>query len=303
MIFEGILLVLLLNCLYQSLCVYGYFKIPLWILNKKCKYSMRRIKYNLEPRDINDLMIVAYNSVGTIPNNPFFKNKNLDNKIALIIYDNDIPIAFNVMFDYYLKTDEPKNNTYQLFSKLESYNKCLHLGLVLVDKKYQKMGLQMYTKINVILYLIENIFRTIYISDLGRSASGLKKFNNSVINSYPNLIYNTTNNYIYKSIFNYMNINFKEDLQISENSIRDDDTFIIKYANMRDGGGADYLVEHNNTTKSKDDLYNKYIENNLDRNDEVLSIGSICIFNIIVNKIKKYLVIKMNEYSIDKIYR
>jgi hypothetical protein len=80
--------------------------------------------------------------------------------------------------------------------------------------------------------------------------------------------------------------NFKEDLQISENSIGNDDTFVIKNANDVHGG-ADYLVEYNDTTKSKDDIYNEYIENNLDRYDEVLSIGSVFLFDIIVNKIKK----------------
>jgi hypothetical protein len=256
----------------------------MWLVKYNSKYSIRRIKYNLNHTDINDLLIVAHNSVGTIPNNPFFKGKNIDNKIALIIYDNEVPIAFNVMFDYYIK--DAKSEKSHIFSKLELYNKCLHLGLVLIDKKYQQKGLQMYTKINIVLYLLENMFRTIYISDLGRSASGLKKFNKGVVNSYPNLIYNNENNVMYRKTFNYMVSNFKEDLQISENSIGNDDTFVIKNANLPDGG-ANYLVEFNSTTKSKDTVYNNYIKNNLDKFDEVLSIGSVCIYNEIINKIKK----------------
>jgi hypothetical protein len=225
------------------------------------EFSMRRIKYNISNKYIDELKTIALNSVDTIPNNPIFKGNNINNKIVLIIYHKNNPVGLNIMFDY----------------KYENY-KCLHLGLVLIDKKYQGKKLQSYTKYNIIFYILENLFSNIYISDIGRSASGLKIFNLNVKNSYPNLITDTKINNIYKKIFNDFFNKFKNDSQISDTATANDDSFIIKNKNDSNGG-ANYLLQINNFTKSRDNKYNTFIENNLNEADAILSIGKVNIFD------------------------
>jgi hypothetical protein len=246
-----------LKYFYKKIFIEGYIKIPIG------EYSIRRIKYNFKSKVVNELKEISLNSVNIIPSNPFFSEKNLDNKIALIIYHKDKPVGFNVMFDY----------------KYLSKYRCLHIGLVLIVKNYMGKKLQTLTKYNILLYLIENIFSDIYITDLGRSASGLKHFNTSVKNSYPNIKYNTKNNEIYKGIFNYFLSNFRQDTLISTIATGNDDTFIIKKSNNKEGG-ATYLLEFENSRKSLDDNYNNYIRDNLEIEDEILSIGKINIFSL-----------------------
>lgn len=236
--------------IYNKTFIKGCFKIQLG------EYSIRRVKYNLDNNTINELKEIAINSVGIIPNNPFFKGENLQNKIALIIYHNNKPIAFNVMFDY----------------KCKNLN-CLHIGLVLVDKNHRGKKLQTFKIYNSILYLIENLFSNIYLSDLGHSASGLKIVNSNVKSSYPNLIYNTKSNDNYKQIFNYFIEKFKEDAQISTIAVGNDDTFIISNSNNLQGG-ASYLLEFESTRMSKDSKYNDFMTR-MNKEDEVLSIGKI----------------------------
>ena len=255
--FSIIFIAILFRLIYKKIFICGFLKITFG------EYSIKRIKYNFNNDVIDELKQIAINSVDIVPNNPFFYGKNLSNKIILIIYHKNKPVGFNVMFDY----------------KYMNY-KCLHIGLVLVDKNYMGKKLQNLTKYNIIFYLIENIFSNIYISDLGRSASGLKIFNNSVKNSYPNIKYNNPNNKIYKNIFNYFLTNFREDTQISSIATCDDNTFIIKKSNNKEGNGANYLLNFENSRRSSDNIYNNYIEDNLEIEDEVLSIGKINIFNL-----------------------
>lgn len=242
--------------IYNKIFIVGEYKIPIG------EYTIKRIKYNLDEKTIEELKEVAINSVNTVPNNTFFKGEKLQNKIALIIYHKNKPIGFNVMFDY----------------KYKNFN-CLHIGLVLIDKNYRGKKIQNLTKYNIILYLIENKFSNIYLSDLGRSASGLKNFNLGVKNSYQNLIYNTKLNNNYKQIFNYFIENFKEDTQISTIATSNDETFIISKSNNIQGG-ANYLLEFEDSRMSKDIRYNDFI-NNMDNEDEVLSIGKLNILTTI----------------------
>ena len=256
LLFCGIFLFYLFNSFYSLFFIRGIFKIPY------NNYKIKRIKYLINSENIKDLRTIALNSVGIIPNNPIFEGKNLDNKIVLIIYKNNEPIGLNIMFDYEFEN-----------------KKCLHIGLVLIDKKHQGHKLQYFSKINIILYLIENIFKSIYISDIGRSASGLKIMNQSLKNSYPNLIYKTQpDNYSIK-LSKYIFDNFKNDIQISPNATYDNENFIIHKSN--DINGATYLVNDIcESKKSSDERYNNYINNNIDILDEYLCIGKINILNI-----------------------
>lgn len=219
---------------------------------------------------IEEIKTVSLNSVNTIPSNPIFQNKN--NKYLLIIYKNNKPVGFNVMFYYKYKT----------------FN-CLHIGLTLIDKDYQGKGIKNFTFLNIIYYMIEHYNDDIYISNLGRASTTFKLFNKIVDNTYPNYINNNFNNDIYKSIFVYFFDNFKEDTQISKNATTNIEKFIIYDGNDSDGG-SEYLISNKNKNfiTSKNEEYNKIFYSNLNKYDDLFCIGKINIFSLF-RYIKKYL--------------
>ena len=256
LIFIIIVLFIYAKYLYSIIFIEGKIKIPYG------EYKIRRIKYLIYQKHIDEIKQIAINSVGVVPNNPIFKGKKLDNKIVLIIYKNNTPIGLNIMFDY-------------------TYNKkkCLHTGLVLIDKKYQGNKLQSFAKINVILYTLENMFRSIYISDIGNSASGLRIFNKSIKNSYPNVIYNNKPDENLKKHANYLIKNLQHDILFSPKATFDDEKFIIR--NARDTEDLSYLVmDECVATKSSDDRFNEYIKNNFSKMDDYLCMGKINLSNI-----------------------
>jgi hypothetical protein len=252
-----VILCYLLNYLYNIFLIKGIYKINIG------EYSIRRIKYLLCDKNIDELKQIAINSVGIIPQNPIFNNKNLNNKIVLIVYHKNKPIGFNIMFDY----------------EYES-NSCLHVGLVLIDKEYQGKRIQEYAKYNSIFYILENFYKTIYITDIGRSASGLKLFNTIVKTSYPNLLHQNIPTNLYKKIFLNFIKKFKDDTQMSQNAVGDENTFKIKNS-IDKNAGVYYLLQFNDSRKSKDSRYNDLI-NSLGPHDDILSVGKINLFSIFI---------------------
>ena len=99
---------------------------------------------------IDDMKKISLNCTGVIPNNPIFNYINRSNKILLLIYKNKKPIAFNLMFNY-------KYNNFT----------CLHCGLTLIDKDFQGQGIKNITILNPFCYLMENLDKNIYVSNLG----------------------------------------------------------------------------------------------------------------------------------------
>lgn len=216
---------------------------------------------------------ISLNCVNIIPNNPIFNYKNKKNKILLMVYKNTKPIGFNLMFDYEFKN-----------------YKCLHIGLTLIDKKYQGRGIKNVTVLNIIFYLVENWYKDIYITNLGRSSTSFKLFNQILDNSYPNYIQKTKNNEIYKSIFVYFLDNFKEDTQIYKYATYNLEKFIIYDGNNGDGG-SEYIIKNENKscTMTRNKEYNEIFYEQLGPYDDLLAIGKINIFTIFIY-LKKYLV-------------
>lgn len=253
-----------------------YIVLNLIFKNKTIYWNGYKIKiykhYEITNNLINEIKIISLNSVNTIPNNPIFYGKNKNNKQLLIIYKKNKPIAFNIMFDY----------------KYDVYD-CLHIGLTLIDKKYQGKSIKNLTIFNIIYYLIENYNKNIYISNLGRASTSFKLFNQIIDNSFPNYINNNINNDIYKSIFVYFFNNFKEDTQISKNATYNIEKFII-YDGNDCNGGSEYLITNKNKqfVVSKNKMYNQIFYDNLREYDDLFCIGKVNIFIIFIY-IKKIL--------------
>jgi len=224
-----------------------------------------------ETNIIKELNEIAVNTVGAVPNYPVMEGNNMNNKIILIIYDskNNKPIATNILYYFYYNTDL-----------------IVHLGLFLVDKNYQRKGLQSYlTAINIILFFIEKFFCSFFFIDIGRSATAFKQLDNRQT--------------IYPSLKNKVSLNFKNkatdiaeklyttyaiiDSGVSTKSNFVKETMVIKDANIKEGGGFFQLVDNKESRKSKSNEYNKYIENTCDNFDGLIIVGKFSIFKIIAN--------------------
>lgn len=255
------LIIFLFSYLYYNLLHTGKYSIRL--INY---YSIKRFTFpHISSSCIEDLKIICKESVGIIPTNPIFKNQNLDNKIVMIVYHHSQPVAFNIMFDYIFQNKS-----------------CLHLGLVLVDKKYQRKGLQKLITWNSIIYILERCFQRVFFSDLGSSATGLKLFNENIPDSYPYLLTHRSKPTVFqKKLALYFFQQFKADTSVSLYSNFEEDRFILRGSNKKEGNGANYLLEHQTTRVSKSPIYNEFFKQ-LRPEDEVLVIGSQNIFSYII---------------------
>jgi hypothetical protein len=217
---------------------------------------------------------IAMESINTIPNYPIFYGIEPENKMIMIIYHKDKPIGLNVSFNFEMNK-----------------KRCVHIGLVLISEKYKGKGIQKITPLNTILWgLFENNWlHSIYITDLGRSASGLKIFNKILTNSYPNpSSQNSKPSKEYLEIASHFVNCFKQHAGISSIAQFDPNTFIIQDSNDGENGGAVYLVPFLKQIKTSSLQYLNYFSN-LGEHDEVISVGKIrpiqLFWKIITNQI------------------
>jgi len=197
---------------------------------------------------IDDIKTVSIKSLNEIVNYSFIKGE-FNNHIVMIIYDkNDSPVAVNVSF----------------YWKYKNIN-VMHLGLYLVDKCSQRMGLQSILGIvQMISAMIEH--RTnIYFTDLGRSPTAFKSLDSSIlIHCYPSLQIKTQKqNFI--DISKEIACEFYKKYAIpfccvSTKSSYNKERMMIKDSNEKEGGGFHLLTNHKETRKSKNNKYNDFVE-------------------------------------------
>jgi hypothetical protein len=209
---------------------------------------MKNITTNNEKSIIDDIKIVSMKSLNEIVNYSFMKGE-FNNHNIMIIYDkHDSPVAANISFCW----------------KYKNMN-IIHLGLYLVDKFSQRMGLQ--TTIGLIQMsssIIENNFN-VYFTDLGRSATGFNTLDSSILlTCYP-----TLKNKQYDPHFSQLSNNIAFEFYknyahklccVSTNSEYDKERMVIKNSNEKEGGGFYSLTNHKETRKSKHTKYNDFVE-------------------------------------------
>lgn len=225
---------------------------------------------------------IAMETVNCIPNYPIMKGEEFRDKIFIIIYQNNNPIAMNCFFKWYSRNTE-----------------IYHGGLFLVSKQYQNKGLQKYlTHFQKYIFLKEFPKLEIYASDLGRSATGWKildtvskKCNPSLLNKDSDLDFKRKSKLIADDFYHHVS---KKSCGVSIHSTYDKNNLTIKNSNDKEGGGFEELIESEDSRKSRDDTYNnKVLELCPDVKDEFIIIANINIIYII----KQYIlnIIKINK--------
>jgi len=200
---------------------------------------------------------ICINSIDSILNYDYLKknpiNKNIfNNKIILILYNSNKPIAFNCII------------------KLES--NVYHLGLYMIIKEYKGYGIQKKLSIiNTLPLHNYNIFKNIIITDIGNSSSAVNILSKYIYDLYPNFIYNISIKDYHKKYAKLLFEKYKKEICLSNKSEFNENTFIVKNANIEDG--AIELTNFINDRITKNKKINEYFEKNIGKYDEIIIVG------------------------------
>lgn len=233
------------------------------------RYYCKKLSMKERELLIEDLKTVAINSINLIPAYDIFKNKNMDDKIAMIIYDRktNLPIACNVSF----------------YFKYQNLN-IMHLGLYLIDQKFQKKGLQ------VILFILHNINFLIEsnffynFTDLGRSASGFRNIDIK-FKCYPSLNSKVDDNFknysqgLAKYFFDNYACNNAGVSALAKINLENN---IVEGSNLKDGDGFHELLKFESSRKSRHTDYNNFIADNCKNiEDEFIIVAKVTPYNLL----------------------
>jgi len=257
--------------------IYQWFKILLvWYLENSYPipintqyYGKIYIGHNLTKNDKLKLKLeidkIAIESVSCIPKYSIMKGEEIEDKIFIIIYDYyHLPIAMNCMFSWNYKN----RNIY-------------HGGLFLVSNSYKNQGLQKYLNHFQKYVFLKNLPNlSLYVTDLGRSATGWKLLDTNSQYCYPSLLNKDKNQEFNKEAIKiaevFYNTIAKKSCGVSTNSSYDKNTLCIKNSNDKEGGGFEELTQFEENRLSKDNRYNdKILELCPDVKDELIIIAKV----------------------------
>ena len=126
---------------------------------------------------------VCNSALGSVMDYPVMKGEGLENKAIMMLYPrgSDEPCAFNVAFSWDLYDGDV-------------VVPCIHYGLFIVAPDHQKKGLQAPLGfINIFLLWKHQRGKTVWTTDVGRSASGSRHFYGFMSHVYPSP-YTSANN-------------------------------------------------------------------------------------------------------------
>jgi len=213
---------------------------------------------------------VAIESVNCIPNYPIMRGEEMENKIFIVIYNyQHQSVAMNCFF------------------KWNSVKEVYHAGLFLVSNNHKGKGLQRYlTHFQKYIFLKEFPKFEVYVSDLGRSATGWKLLDSISEKCNPSLL-NKNNDIEFLKLSKMIANDFyhkiaKKSCAVSYNSSYNKDTLCIKNCIEKEGGGFEELIYFEENRVSNDNRYNeKILELCPNKTDEFVIIAKINIIYLI----------------------
>ncbi|CAB9521890.1 expressed unknown protein [Seminavis robusta] len=225
------------------------------------------------------LSSMCHDTLETVLDYPIMRGEGLENKAIILLYPkgSDVPCAFNVAFFWYLQDGTP----------------CIHYGLFIVTPKHQRKGIQSPMGfVNIYLLLKKMNARTVWVTDLGRSASGSRHFVNFMSQVYPQPkidhkdVDETKKHAIQLQVAQEFHQRFQKDAGISPQSkLRG---MVIQGSNQ--AGGAVALVRANASTRSRQSVYNQWIDTMCpEPEDEVVMVGQFNIGQWIAREVSKKL--------------
>ena len=243
-------------------------------INKKYKYrrffGKENIHRNLE-NIVKDLQFISKECFGEIINYPIMQGKDYENKNIVIVYDSftDKPVSSNISFYWNFKGHEIH-----------------HIGLYMIIPDYQKKGLQgIMGKIQFYNLVLNRFYKTTYITDLGRSATGFNKVDSMFPINYPSLnkkIEPKTINFFKEIALNFYDKYAVSSAGVSSKSVYKKELMVIKNSNIKEGGGLHQLSDSISTRESRNVKYNEYVNKlcpSLD--DEFIIVSSLNFWSLL----------------------
>ncbi|EGD79064.1 hypothetical protein PTSG_02032 [Salpingoeca rosetta] len=154
----------------------------------------------------------------------------------------------------------------------------VHLGLVMIAKSAQKRGLQKLSLFNICMLMFDWFAYRFRISDIGYSSSAFRLFSYTINKSYPNLYFDVKPEKWHYDIAKELLAKHRRDMGVSAEATFDPVHFVVKGSNKAAGGGANALVQHVVTRKSRMGVAAQYLDDLLQPEDEQLYIGDGDIF-------------------------
>eukprot|EP00045_Choanoeca_perplexa_P006396 m.54383 g.54383 ORF g.54383 m.54383 type:complete len:515 (+) comp13620_c0_seq1:112-1656(+) len=212
------------------------------------------------------MRLVCENSIGTVLDYPVLKaktpaalRKELHNKLILQVYSSKLKrvVAFHMAF----------------WTRLN-----VHIGLVMVDKEAQGQKLQQVSLLNINCLIFDWLAFRFRMSDIGYSSSAFRIMSETVYKSYPNLYYNVKPESWHLEIAQDLLTNHRRDMGISSTARFEPTYFIVRGSNAAVGGGANELVSHVTSRKSRMGIAAQYLDDLMEPEDEQLYVGEANIF-------------------------
>ena len=238
---------------------------------------------------------------------------HMRNKFILVAYDrlnNNEPAMFHAMFKSEFAT-----------------RLSLHLGLVVVHPSHRRKGLQVLSSLNTVLTFLSLLSPSFILTDVGDSPSGsrlLTTFTTSCLPNYRHSLVRAIDNNVncncnrsitaqgegngntsfkstndsgmkwQKQVLRFMMAEHRRDFGTSIAAQADEDIFVIRRSNMKEGGGSHALMNRNDEKRSKrDDGANAFMRNILnDDDDEVFHVCACSLQDL------AFRMIMMNSRSI-----
>eukprot|EP00043_Microstomoeca_roanoka_P018030 m.190269 g.190269 ORF g.190269 m.190269 type:complete len:519 (-) comp16753_c9_seq1:249-1805(-) len=157
----------------------------------------------------------------------------------------------------------------------------VHLGLVMVIKDAQGQGVQQLALFNTCMLLFDWFAWRFRISDIGYSSSAFRLFSMTINQCYPNLFYDVRPQKWHLEIAKELLDKHRRDMGISQEATFDPVHFVVRGSNMASGGGANALVSHVATRKSRMGIAAQYLDDLLQPEDEQLYIGDGDVFTFL----------------------
>ena len=228
------------------------------------------------------LATVCKSALGSVMDYPVMKGEGLKNKAVMMLYPRGsaVPCAFNVAFSWDLYDGGV-------------VVPCIHYGLFIVVPDHQKKGLQAPLGfINIFLLWRHQKGKTVWMTDLGRSASGSRHFYGFMSHVYPSPYSTSASNAVdTESLYpaqllvaRELHKRWKRDTCMSPHSVLQG--MAVKGSNG--AGGAEALVQVNRSTGSRNKLWNDWINFMCPKpEDELIMVGQFLLGRYLYREVKK----------------
>jgi hypothetical protein len=223
----------------------------------------------------DDIVTIASNAVSAPPSYGIFSSDphRYDHRIITIIRERKTgrPVACSAMAHFKVDGGRARRAAQDVF----------HLGLILIDKAYQRKNLQfqLYAYANIVIWAL-NFFRPVWISSVSAVPAIIGAVAQNYHKVYPNYAVEGPAPEPHRAIARSL-LSKRKDFGTGDQAVFDADRFIIR--NSFDDSSLSLKSSYEAVAKFRDQRCNSYCRERIDyeRGDELLQIGQIHVSSVL----------------------